>query len=277
MRNSENTITRCIQSLNLQTLPREKFEIIVADDGSTDNSAKLAKDAGADLVIKSEPIGDGHARNLGVNKAKGKFLAFIDSDCVAHKNWLETIVTELENLGAISGPISNGIEHSIAWSEYLLNFSEFNNFKKREKIRFLPGCNQALTRKSYELAGRFPKVYSSFDVEFGELLRKKGVSCYFIPEMKIQHLGLQDKNKFLAKMKRRGIGFIRTRKKHSTLPFSSLSTHRLFVPMIYLGFLSSRFKYAIEAKKLQKFLILLPLTCRAIFSYCKGSWEELSK
>ncbi len=201
MRNSENTITKCIQSLTSQTLPREKFEIIVVDDGSTDNSAKLAKDAGADFVINSEPISVGHARNLGVSKTKGKFLANIDSDCVADKNWLKTIVKELENLDAISGPISNGIEHPIAWSEYLLNFSEFNNFKKREQIRFLPGCNQAFTRKSYELAGGFPEVYSSEDVEFGELLRKKGIFCYFVPEMKIQHLGLQDKKKFLEKMK----------------------------------------------------------------------------
>ena len=214
---------------------------------------------------------------IGVRKTRGKLLALIDSDCVAHKNWLETIVKELEKFDAISGSCLNGIEHPIAWSEYLLFFSEHSQFKQREKIRFLFGCNQSLTRKSYDLTGGFPEVYSSDDVEFGELLSKKGISLYFIPEMKIQHLGLQDKNKFLAKMKRRGIGFIRTRKKQSTLPFSFLSTHRLFVPMIYLGFLSSRFKYAIEAKKLQKFLILLPLTCRAIFSYCKGSWEELSK
>jgi len=277
MRNSENTITRCIQSLTLQTFPREKFEIIVVDDGSTDNSAKIAKDAGADMVIKSEPIGVGHARNLGVHKTRGKFLAIIDSDCVADKNWLETIVKELETLDAISGTISNGIEHPIAWSEYLLFFSEFNNFKKRERIRFLPGCNQAFTRKSYELVGGFPEVFSSDDVEFGELLAQKGIFCYFVPEMKIQHLGLQDKKIFLAKMKRRGIGFIRTRQKHPTLPFSFLSTYRLGIPIIFLGFLSSRFRYSIKAKKLQKFLSYLHVSISATFAFCKGSWEELAK
>ena len=126
--NSDQTIERCIRSLTSQSFPREKFEIIVVDDGSKDQTSSLAKKAGADKVIITEPCFQGKARNIGVENANGNLLGFIDSDCEAKDGWVETIIKELETLNAISGPIENGNPQSkVAWAEYFVEFCAFND------------------------------------------------------------------------------------------------------------------------------------------------------
>ena len=116
--NSELTIESCILSIINQNFPTEKYEIIVIDDGSSDNTAMIAKKAGANQVIKIRHSSSGTARNVGVNHAKGKYLAFIDSDCIAQEGWLRTIEKEMKANKVIGGPILNGKKDSIvAWAE----------------------------------------------------------------------------------------------------------------------------------------------------------------
>ena len=76
--NSESSIKRCIRSITSQTFPRENYEIIVVDDGSTDNTVAAAKSSGANIVITSEHHSSGRARNIGVKNSNGKILAFIN-------------------------------------------------------------------------------------------------------------------------------------------------------------------------------------------------------
>jgi len=93
---SEKTIGLCVSSISGQSFPREMFEIIVVDDGSTDNTVQIAIEAGADQIIKTNPCSTGMARNLGVEKSKGVMIAFIDSDCQAKEGRLKTIINELK-------------------------------------------------------------------------------------------------------------------------------------------------------------------------------------
>lgn len=277
MFNSKTTISRCIKSLKSQSIPKDTFEIIVVDDGSTDGSVDYARKAGADKIIVSKHGGTGQTRNRGFKEAKGKILASLDSDCEAENGWLETITKELKKYDAITGPIKNGIDNPISWAEYLLQFSEFNEYKKKSKIRFLPGCNQALTRESYDLAGGFNNPVSSDDVFFGRALELAGKSCYFVPEMKICHRGLIDMQKFISKFYRRGRGFIITRRNIPSSPNTILASSKWFIPLIFLGMIFSKTRYSIKSKKLGKFLKNLPIIIRGITSYCKGAWYEIQK
>jgi len=132
--NSELTIEGCISSIKSQKYPKEKYEIIVVDDESTDHTVQVAKDAGADKVITIQHSSSGTARNIGSKQARGKILAFIDSDCIAQNGWLETIEKEFETNQVIGGPILNGKPDSIvAWAEYLMEFSDFNDHKNLTK------------------------------------------------------------------------------------------------------------------------------------------------
>lgn len=84
MYNAERYITRCIDSCFDQDMEEDSFEVIVIDDGSTDKSYSVVenlKDRHSNLrLFHQNNQGQGAARNLGINLAKGDYLEFLDSD-----------------------------------------------------------------------------------------------------------------------------------------------------------------------------------------------------
>lgn len=104
--NSENDIQKCLDSVNNQIY--KNFEIIVIDDGSTDNSAEIvAKYAllHQDLdikILRQENAGPSKARNRGIVYASGKYIAFLDSDDEWYPDKLSEIILTMENNSSIS-------------------------------------------------------------------------------------------------------------------------------------------------------------------------------
>jgi glycosyltransferase involved in cell wall biosynthesis len=95
--NDRKRFERCLAALCEQTYPRDKFEIVIIDDGSTDGLEGAVRSYldGAGLDIKyfyQENKGPAAARNLGIKHSRGDILAFIDSDCLPRENWLEEIL-----------------------------------------------------------------------------------------------------------------------------------------------------------------------------------------
>ncbi len=89
--NREKTILRAIKSVLAQTYTN--LEVLVIDDGSTDGTAVLVKgieDDRVKYVILEQNGGPSNARNVGVQMAEGKWIAFQDSDDSWHENKLET-------------------------------------------------------------------------------------------------------------------------------------------------------------------------------------------
>lgn len=80
--NRENTVTTCIEGISNTNF--ESYEIIIVDDGSTDNSLqicqKLANENPRIRVFSQQNAGVSSARNLGIQKARGEYLTFVDSD-----------------------------------------------------------------------------------------------------------------------------------------------------------------------------------------------------
>jgi len=275
--NSEATIQRCIQSITTQTYPTEKYEIIVVDDGSKDNTISIAKKSGVNLVLEIDSCFPGKARNIGVSKAKGNLLAFIDSDCEAELGWLETISKELQTYAAIGGPILNGNPQSnVAWAEYLMEFSGFHEYKKRSIINFIPSCNQVCRKETFNLIGGFRDVGLSEDVFFGLSLKNVGVDLIFIPELKIRHLCRTDLNKFLLNYKKLAKYSVGTSEEVPKI-YRVLSKTRLSIPLFFIVKLGARSLNSIRAKKFLIFIKTLPYVIRATLAFCKGVSKELSK
>jgi glycosyltransferase involved in cell wall biosynthesis len=104
--NSQDSLRDCLGSLTEQTYPANKYEVIVIDDGSTDQSESVFKEvlqnAGPDpqrnfSYFRQRNSGPAVARNLGIQKAKGEVVAFTDSDCVAGTRWIEELAKSMQD------------------------------------------------------------------------------------------------------------------------------------------------------------------------------------
>lgn len=110
--NEAQYIELAIKALQKQIVPRKDFEIIVVDNNSEDNTAEIAKKAGADKVVKETKQGTNMARQRGADESKGEIIAFLDADSEPPPDWLEKIKKNLDRSGvaAVSGPYDYGFK-----------------------------------------------------------------------------------------------------------------------------------------------------------------------
>ena len=105
--NNPADLRKCIESLKALDYPAQKYEIIVVDNNSTDGTAAVAREMGVTCLSETRFQSSYAARNTGIKAAKGTFIAFTDSDCVADKDWLKAIdaVSDDEGAGCFAGEI----------------------------------------------------------------------------------------------------------------------------------------------------------------------------
>lgn len=99
--NVSKYLAKCLDSLLAQDLKPEEYEIIVVNDGSTDNSSEMAEEY-ADkysniVLINQENQGLSGARNTGIKVAQGKYIQFVDSDDYLEPNVLKTLVDKMDD------------------------------------------------------------------------------------------------------------------------------------------------------------------------------------
>ena len=90
-----NTIERrlCLASIQNLDYPKDRYEVIIVDGHSTDDTVEIAEKYGCKVVY--EDVGTrGDGCNIGVKNAKGEYIAFTDADCVAQKDWLKNLIKQ---------------------------------------------------------------------------------------------------------------------------------------------------------------------------------------
>ena len=104
--NEERYLTACLESV-LRNAATQLFEIIVIDNASTDQTAKIATSFSGVRVVREEQKGLTRARQRGFTEARGDILAYIDADTRLPLGWIEQVLTEFRrepNLASLSGP-----------------------------------------------------------------------------------------------------------------------------------------------------------------------------
>jgi len=119
-RNRADLLHNSLEALTRQV--RAPDEVIVVDNGSTDNTKQVVEQYLARLPIRYlyEPIpGAGQARNLGIRNATSEVLAFTDDDCVPDKDWLHFIELSFLRdpaIGMVAGKVTPKLDGS-TWTE----------------------------------------------------------------------------------------------------------------------------------------------------------------
>lgn len=190
--NAARTIEKTLKSLKQQTF--NDFEIVVVNDGSTDNTPKIAeKYAGVVNIRKS---GLSAARNAGINSSKAPIVAIIDADIVASRDWLKIIYAGLKNEVAVTGhtkiPKSSFLGDSISALGYPggahLGFDRMWPVKNGYTIH-MSGGNCGFKKNIVKKLGAFnPKLTITADDAFLSMkLLKKGYKIKFLPKMVLWH------------------------------------------------------------------------------------------
>ncbi|MGZ5004074.1 MAG: glycosyltransferase [Chthoniobacterales bacterium] len=188
--NGARTLPACLDSLG--TLDYPDYEVILVDDGSTDNTAEIAARYPQVKFIQQKNHGLSHARNTGARAAHGEVLAYTDSDCMADRDWLYFLINTLlsGNYAGVGGPnvpppAQDWIQACVAAapggpSHVLLTDTVAEH---------IPGCNMAWYRWAFDNVGGFDVDYhkAGDDVDFCWRVQQSGHEVAFSPSAVVWH------------------------------------------------------------------------------------------
>jgi glycosyltransferase involved in cell wall biosynthesis len=199
--NNEATIGRTLSSVSSNKFPKDNFEVILVDNGSTDNTVQVAKRYPVKIYSYAKR-GQGAARNFGVTKARGEIICFTDSDVVVAEDWLERISDFFRNhpyADGVGGPIFAPLREHVNDLQKLEGelYAKTHDFPKcmmkcefREKRNALYSANCAYRRNVLVSSGGFDESgLDAVDIDLCWKLILRGKRLMFDPELKAFHLG----------------------------------------------------------------------------------------
>lgn len=177
-------------------LPRESWELIVVDDGSLDDTAAIAGRY-ADTVIRlpGRPHGPAYARNRGFEIARGRFVAFFDSDVVVHRDTLRRLLEALlsnPDVGAVFGAYDTAPRATGLVSQYRNLIHHYVHTRSAGDVDTFWAGAGAIRRDVFEEAGMYDEWHYSRpqieDIELGARIRSLGRRILLVPEIQVTHL-----------------------------------------------------------------------------------------
>lgn len=187
-RNAKEDLPKLFASLRKITYPRRLYEIVFVDDGSTDESWKVAKKFGARVFRFETRQGRAKARNKALQLARHQMVAWIDSDCeIADKDWIQNMMKHLKGkvIGAAGSQLKprSGLPRVL----YYLPGTAYSAGKV-EEASFAPTTSSLFLKKPLLEAGGFdPSLITAEDLELCWRLSGMGFKFVKTREAAIYH------------------------------------------------------------------------------------------
>lgn len=201
VRNGAAELRALLDSLAGQTLPRRRYEVIVADDGSTDSISELGESGDSWLrVLHGPPVNSYSARNRGARAARAPVLAFCDVDCRPEPGWLEQGIAALEQ-GDIAGGLVKFIvpERPSVWS--LMDMDAFLDQDRSVQRGYAVSANMLARKEVFERARGFDEsLPSGGDFDFVSRCVADGARLVFAPQAVVWHPTRDAARPFLRKV-----------------------------------------------------------------------------
>lgn len=203
--NAATTIGKCLDALQHQTYPRERYEVIVVDDGSRDATAAVVQGYGVSYLYQRN-TGPATARNRGAQAARGGIILFTDADCVPALDWLEEMAAALKpaEVAAVKGVYRNGGKS--LWTRFAqIEFLERYRLLARHAAIDMIDTYAAGFKKDIFLAfGGFDTSFpvpNNEDTDLSYRMSRKGCKMVFNPNAIVWHLGHPDTMQKYARTK----------------------------------------------------------------------------
>jgi len=272
------TILRTLDSLHHQDYSGPK-EIIVVNS-SQDKTKEIIRRRFPEVhVIQlKKRVFTGEAKNIGLQRAKGEIIAFIDSDCIAVRNWLSTIINKYkQGYKIVGGSIGNANPTKIvSKAEYFLELIQLSPGSRQRLVNLISTANCFIAREIFEKYGPFPTVRKGVDMVFSRYLIERGEKILFVPEMKVSHACTTNFWRYLKKQTLHGEYSMETRK-IANLPGSFLTNSWLFIP--FLPFIRIFFVlkhiFSLELGLMKDFLVSLPVFLAGNLAWSYGFAKRL--
>ena len=183
----------CLAALERQTLPRDRFEIVVADNASPCGEAAVAaRIAGRAALTICRERGAGPARNAGVAASRHPLLAFIDSDCMAEAGWLAAGLAALGEAGSGADLVGGRVDVSVrtpgarSGAEAFEQVFAFDNRHYVERLHFSVTANLFTRRDVFDHVGGF-RAEVAEDLDWCRRAVAAGYRLGYAPDAAISH------------------------------------------------------------------------------------------
>ena len=190
-------LATCLQSLALLDYPRDRFEVIVVDDGSEMPIEPVVapfRDQLALTLIKQPNAGPATARNTGAARARGKFLVFTDDDCAPALDWLKTLAARFATAPdcVIGGQTLNALPNNLysTASQVLIDYLYKYYNDSPNQSSFFASNNLALPADRFHALGGFDTTFplaAAEDREFCDRWLHHGYEMSYAPEVRVYH------------------------------------------------------------------------------------------
>jgi GT2 family glycosyltransferase len=247
--NGARGLDQCLRALATQSI-RSRLEIVVVDDGSTDDTAAVGQAHGVTVISHPRNLGIAAARNTGLNAAKADIVAFLDDDCEPEPGWAEHLLSGYASgdVVGVTGPIiprtppgylsgfltrnnplvpleleltqSYSVAHRFAlylrrqWSPHVKT-------GQRDVYSFV-GANMSFRRKALFESGQFDERFRFGAEELDMCMRVAeaipGARLTFVPRARVAHCFKPQLRDTLRRSRSYGIGSARLHRKWPSLP-----------------------------------------------------------
>jgi cellulose synthase/poly-beta-1,6-N-acetylglucosamine synthase-like glycosyltransferase len=240
--NEEKVIGACLDSLVALDYPRERLEIIVVDDGSTDRTAEIISKYRSVNAIKGAHQGPSAARNLALRQAKGEYVAFTDADCVVRPDWLRQLLRgfmaeRVAGVGGIQAAAKDESAFGLAVGRVLGAFGFIAAYSRVLKapadVDHNASCNVLYKKSALDQVGGFDEaLWPGEDVDLDHKLSKAGFRLRQDPAVAVEHYRPSTLPQYRNMMYRYGLVQAYLVKKYGI--FRAIQIIPFAVPLVFL-------------------------------------------
>jgi len=207
--NAGQKLRECLGALQKQTYPRERYEIIVVDDGSTDDTKSIIEEGGGRFPIRychQENKGPAAARNRGAGMALGDMILFTDADCVPSETWIQEIISPFHNPEIVAVKGAYKTNQRSLWARFAqVEFNErYHKLLKQEYIDMIDTYSAGFKKEVFLSMGGFDPSFpfpNNEDTDLSYRMSLEGYKMVFNPDAIVWHSGHPDSLKKYVKLK----------------------------------------------------------------------------